>query len=62
MNNFIVRTLSAIVYAGVVITSILVQPLCFGGHPLLFGVVFMLISTLAVRELQTLTSAAVLTE
>lgn len=54
MNNFIVRTLSAIVYAGVVITSILVQPLCFGGHPLLFGVVFMLISTLAVREFHSL--------
>ena len=40
MNNFITRTLSAIVYAGLVIGSILVQPVCFGGHPLLFGVLF----------------------
>lgn len=50
MNNFITRTLSAIVYAGVVVGSILVQPACFGGHMLLFGIVFMLVSTLAVRE------------
>lgn len=54
MNNFITRTLSAIVYAGLVIGSILVQPLCFGGHMLLFGIVFMLVSTLAVREFHRL--------
>lgn len=54
MNNFIVRTLSAIVYAGLVIGSILVHPLCFGGHPLLFGVLFLIISTLAMREFHVL--------
>lgn len=54
MNNFIVRTLSAIVYAGLVIGSILVHPLCFGGHPLLFGALFLIISTLAVREFHVL--------
>lgn len=50
MNNFITRTLSAIVYAGVVVASILVQPECFGNHMLLFGIVFMIVSSLAVRE------------
>jgi phosphatidate cytidylyltransferase len=54
MNNFIVRTLSAIVYAGLVIGSIFVQPACFGGHPLLFGVLFMVLSVLAVREFHSL--------
>jgi phosphatidate cytidylyltransferase len=54
MNNFITRTLSAIVYAGVVVASILVQPECFGNHMLLFGVVFMIVSTLAVREFHSL--------
>lgn len=54
MNNFIVRTLSAIVYAGLVIGSILVHPLCFGGHPWLFGVLFLTISTLAMREFHVL--------
>ena len=54
MNNFLTRTLSAIVYAGLVIGSILVQPVCFGGHPLLFGVLFMIVSTLAVREFHAL--------
>ena len=54
MNNFIVRTLSAIVYAGLVIGSILVHPLCFGGHPLLFGALFLIISTLAMREFHVL--------
>ena len=54
MNNFLTRTLSAIVYAGLVIGSILVQPICFGGHPLLFGVLFMIVSTLAVREFHAL--------
>ena len=54
MNNFITRTLSAVVYAGVVIASLLVQPECFGNHMLLFGVVFMMVSTLAVREFHKL--------
>lgn len=54
MNNFITRTLSAIVYAGVVVASILVQPECFGNHMLLFGVVFMIVSTLAIREFHPL--------
>jgi phosphatidate cytidylyltransferase len=54
MNNFIVRTLSAIVYAVLVIGSIVWQPVCFGGHPLLFGILFLLISTLAVREFHAL--------
>ena len=45
MNNFVKRTLSAIVYAGLVLTSILVQPQCFGGHPLLFGILFLILST-----------------
>lgn len=54
MNNFITRTLSALVYAGVVIASLLVQPECFGNHMLLFGVVFMMVSTLAVREFHKL--------
>ena len=59
MNNFIVRTLSAIVYAVLVIGSIVLQPLCFGGHPLLFGVLFMIISSLAVREFHVLSGADV---
>jgi phosphatidate cytidylyltransferase len=54
MNNFITRTLSAIVYAGGVVASILVQPECFGNHMLLFGVVFMIVSTLAIREFHSL--------
>lgn len=54
MNNFVKRTLSAIVYAGLVLTSILVQPQCFGTHPLLFGVLFLIVSTLAVREFHVL--------
>ena len=61
MNNFITRTLSAIVYAGLVIGSILVQPLCFGGHPLLFGVLFMIVSTLAVREFHALVGSDIKT-
>jgi phosphatidate cytidylyltransferase len=61
MNNFITRTLSAIVYAGLVIGSILVQPLCFGGHPLLFGILFMIISTLAVREFHALVGSDIKT-
>ena len=54
MNNFVTRTFSAIVYAGLVLTSILLQPACFGGHPLLFGILFMIVSTLGVREFHKL--------
>lgn len=54
MNNFITRTLSAIVYAAVVIASLFVQPACMGDHMLLFGIVFMIVSTLAVREFHLL--------
>ena len=59
MNNFVQRTLSAIVYAGLVLTSILLQPQCFGTHPLLFGVLFLIVSTLAVREFHALVSSDV---
>ena len=58
MNNFITRTLSAIVYAAVVIASLLIQPACFGSHMLLFGVVFMIVSTLAIREFHNLVGAS----
>lgn len=61
MNNFLTRTLSAIVYAGLVIGSILVQPVCFGGHPLLFSVLFMIVSTLAVREFHALVGSDIKT-
>ena len=61
MNNFLTRTFSAIVYAGLVIGSILVQPVCFGGHPLLFGVLFMIVSTLAVREFHALVGSDIKT-
>ena len=61
MNNFITRTLSAIVYAGLVIGGILVQPICFGGHPLLFGILFMIVSTLAVREFHVLVGSDIKT-
>ena len=54
MNNFLTRTLSAIVYAGLVLDSILVEPACFGGHPLLFGILMMILSALAVREFHVL--------
>ena len=57
MNNFVQRTLSAIVYAGLVLTSILLQPQCFGTHPLVFGVLFLIVSTLAVREFHVLVSS-----
>jgi len=59
MNNFVQRTLSAIVYAGLVLTSILVQPQCFGTHPLLFGALFLIVSTLAVREFHVLVGSDV---
>jgi len=61
MNNFITRTLSAIVYAGLVIGGIWVQPICFGGHPLLFGILFMIVSTLAVREFHALVGSDIKT-
>lgn len=61
MNNFVQRTLSAVVYAGLVLSSILVAPACFGGHPLLFGVLMMIISTLAVREFHTLVNSDIKT-
>lgn len=61
MNNFITRTLSAIVYAGLVIGGILVQPICFGGHPLLFGILFVIVSTLAVREFHALVGSDIKT-
>ena len=54
MNNFVTRTLSAAVYASLVVSSILVQPVCFGGHPLFFGVLMLVVSTLAVREFHAL--------
>ncbi len=47
MNNFVQRTLSGAVYVGVVVSSILV-------HPAYFGIVFLLISMLAVREFMSL--------
>lgn len=61
MNNFVQRTLSAVVYAGLVLSSILVAPASFGGHPLLFGVLMMIVSTLAVREFHTLVNSDIKT-
>ena len=61
MNNFVQRTLSAVVYAGLVLSSILVTPASFGGHPLLFGVLMMIVSTLAVREFHTLVNSDIKT-
>lgn len=43
MSTFVTRTLSACVYAGLVVSSILV-------HPYYFGVVFMVLSLLTIRE------------
>lgn len=43
MNNFFQRTLSAVVYAGTVIASILL-------HPMYFGIVFMIVSAWAIYE------------
>lgn len=62
MNTFLKRTLSAIVYAGSVIGAILLQPQCFGGHPLLFGVLFLVITTLAVREFHSLVGSDIKTQ
>ena len=61
MNNFVQRTLSAVVYAGLVLSSILVTPACFGGHPLLFGVLMMIVSALAVREFHALVNSDIKT-
>ena len=61
MNNFVQRTLSAVVYAGLVLSSILVAPACFGGHPLLFGVLMMIVSALAVREFHALVNSDIKT-
>lgn len=53
MNNFIKRTLSAIVYAGSVIASILAN------NPICFGAVFMLITALAIHEHHKLVGASI---
>ena len=47
MSNFLTRTLSGAVYVGLVVASILV-------HPLFFGVLFLLVTMLAVREFHVL--------
>lgn len=52
MNNFVKRTLSATVYAALVISSILV-------HPYYFGVVFLVLSLLSVREFMHLMRCSV---
>ncbi|MBQ0076596.1 MAG: phosphatidate cytidylyltransferase [Bacteroidales bacterium] len=52
MNNFVKRTLSATVYAALVISSILV-------HPYYFGVVFLVLSLLTVREFMHLMHCSV---
>lgn len=61
MNNFLQRTLSAVVYAGLVLSSILLSPACFGGHPLLFGVLMMIVSALAIREFHALVNSDIKT-
>lgn len=52
MNNFVKRTLSAAVYAALVISSILM-------HPYYFGVVFLVLSLLSVREFMHLMRCSV---
>lgn len=47
MSNFLTRTLSGAVYVGLVVASILV-------HPVFFGIVFLLVTVLAVREFHVL--------
>jgi phosphatidate cytidylyltransferase len=61
MNNFLQRTLSAVVYAGLVLSSILLSPACFGSHPLLFGVLMMIVSALAIREFHALVNSDIKT-
>lgn len=51
MNNFTQRVLSGAVYVGVVVSSILV-------HPAYFGIVFLVVSLLAVREYHHLLQSA----
>jgi phosphatidate cytidylyltransferase len=53
MNNFIKRTLSAIVYAGSVIATILAN------NPIYFGGVFMLITAMAISEHHKLVGASI---
>jgi phosphatidate cytidylyltransferase len=53
MNNFIQRTLSAIVYAGTVIATILAD------NPFYFGAVFMIITLLAIQEHHKLLGASI---
>lgn len=62
MNNFVTRTISATVYAGLVLGSLLVDPVCFRGYPLLFGVLMMLVSVLAVREFHSLVGSDMQTQ
>jgi len=52
MSNFAVRTMSATVYAALVVSSILVSPYYF-------GVVFLIISLLTVREFMHLQKASI---
>lgn len=52
MNTFVKRALSGTVYAGVVVASILV-------HPAFFGIVFMIITALAVHEYHQLVQSSV---
>ena len=54
MNNFIQRTLSAVVYSGVVLASILV-------NPVFFGMVFLVVTALALREYHSLLGATIRT-
>lgn len=53
MNNFTQRILSGSVYVAVVVSSILV-------HPIYFGVVFLIVSLLAIREYHSLVHSSVL--
>jgi phosphatidate cytidylyltransferase len=53
MNNFIKRTLSAILYAGTVIACILAK------QPVYFGAIFMLITAIAIHEHHTLVGASI---
>lgn len=52
MNNFVQRTLSAVVYSGVVLSSILV-------NPIYFGLVFLLVTALALREYHSLLGSSI---
>lgn len=52
MKEFLIRTLFGAIYAGVVIGSILLSPMAF-------GIVFMIITVLAVKEYYTLVGSSV---